>query len=80
MQRPELLLPAGNLQKLKIGLQYGGDAFYLGFAPFSLRANDNGFTKDDFLDIKDEDIKNIVKDKKSINFLISRKDFSSIKF
>ena len=50
MQRPELLLPAGNLQKLKIGLQYGGDAFYLGFAPFSLRANDNGFTKDDLIE------------------------------
>ena len=49
MQRPELLLPAGNLEKLKIGLMYGGDAFYLGFSPFSLRATDNGFTKDDLL-------------------------------
>lgn len=50
MQRPELLLPAGNLEKLKIGLQYGGDAFYLGFSPFSLRCNDNGFTKEDLLE------------------------------
>lgn len=48
-ERPELLLPAGNFSKLKIGLTYGGDAFYLGFTPFSLRCNDNGFTKDDLL-------------------------------
>lgn len=48
--RPELLLPAGNLAKLKIGLQYGGDAFFLGFSPFSLRCNDNGFTKDDLME------------------------------
>lgn len=49
LQRPELLLPAGNLEKLKIGLMYGGDAFYLGFSPFSLRANKDGFTKEDLL-------------------------------
>lgn len=46
----ELLLPAGNLSKLKIGLQYGGDAFFLGFSPFSLRCTDNGFTKEDLLE------------------------------
>ncbi len=50
MQKPELLLPAGNLQKLKIGLQYGGDAFFLGFSPFSLRSKKGGFTKDDLLE------------------------------
>jgi len=50
VKKPELLLPAGNLSKLKIGLQYGGDAFYMGFSPFSLRANGNGFTKDDLLE------------------------------
>lgn len=50
MQKPELLLPAGNLEKLKIGLQYRGDAFYLGFSPFSLRCKDGGFTKDDLLE------------------------------
>ena len=43
-------MPAGNLSKLKIGLQYGGDAFFLGFSPFSLRCNDNGFTKEDLLE------------------------------
>ncbi len=50
MERPELLLPAGNLEKLKIGLMYGGDAFYLGFSPFSLRAKKGGFSKDTLLE------------------------------
>lgn len=50
MNKPELLLPAGNLSKLKIGLLYGGDAFYLGFSPFSLRCKEGGFTKDDLLE------------------------------
>ena len=49
IKKPELLLPAGNLEKLKIGLAYGGDAFYLGFSPFSLRCNDSGFTKETLL-------------------------------
>lgn len=49
MSKPELLLPAGNLGKLKIALQYGGDAFYLGFSPFSMRAKSTGFTEEDLL-------------------------------
>ena len=39
-----------------------------------------GFRKEDFIKIKDEDIKDMVKDDKIRNFLISRKTFSSIKF
>lgn len=50
MKKPELLLPAGNLEKLKVGIEYGGDAFYLGFAPFSMRCTSTGFTKDDLLE------------------------------
>ena len=50
MQKPELLLPAGNLEKLKIGLQYGGDAFFMGFSPFGLRAKKGGFDKESFLE------------------------------
>ncbi len=49
-KRPELLLPAGNLSKLKVGLAYGGDAFYMGFTPFSLRCNDNGFSMDELVE------------------------------
>jgi U32 family peptidase len=43
---PELLLPAGNLDKLKVAYQYGADAAYCGVPRFSLRARENEFTLD----------------------------------
>ncbi len=46
MNKPELLVPAGNLEKLKIGLQYGADAFYLGMPSFSMRSRINNFTEE----------------------------------
>ncbi|EOQ96960.1 peptidase, U32 family [Leptospira wolbachii serovar Codice str. CDC] len=41
---PELLLPAGNLEKLEIAYLYGADAAYCGVPRFSLRARENDFT------------------------------------
>ena len=38
MNLPELLAPAGNLEKLATALAYGADAVYLGIDRFSLRA------------------------------------------
>ena len=38
MRRPELLIPAGNLEKLRIALLYGADAVYIGVEGLSLRA------------------------------------------
>lgn len=38
MKRPELLAPAGDLEKLKMAIQYGADAVYLGGEEFGLRA------------------------------------------
>ncbi|HWR38351.1 MAG TPA: U32 family peptidase [Patescibacteria group bacterium] len=43
MKRPELLAPAGNLEKLKIALAYGADAVYLGGKAFGLRAFSDNF-------------------------------------
>ena len=37
MNKPELLAPAGNMEKLKIALHYGADAVYLGGHSFGLR-------------------------------------------
>ncbi len=47
MNIPELLLPAGNLDKLKIALIYGADAVYIGAKYYSLRAQASNFTLDD---------------------------------
>lgn len=38
MNKPELLAPAGNLEKLKYAVMYGADAVYLGGKNFGLRA------------------------------------------
>lgn len=42
MNKPELLMPAGNIEKLKYAVTYGADAVYLGVVDFSLRAMRKG--------------------------------------
>lgn len=47
MYKPELLAPAGDLEKLKWAIIYGADAVYIGGPAFGLRANAQNFTIDD---------------------------------
>lgn len=42
--KPELLLPAGDMERLKIAFLYGADAVYIGGSSFGLRANAINFT------------------------------------
>lgn len=44
INKPELLAPAGDLERLKIALLYGADAVYCGGPSFGLRANAINFT------------------------------------
>lgn len=44
MNRPELLAPAGDLERLKWAIDYGADAVYLGGKQFSLRSNAKNFS------------------------------------
>jgi len=44
MQRPELLAPAGNMEKLRIAVHYGADAVYLGGQAFGLRNMADNFS------------------------------------
>lgn len=44
MNRPELLAPAGNMEKLKMAIIYGADAVYIGGAKYGLRAAAGNFT------------------------------------
>lgn len=39
IKKPELLAPAGNLEKMKWAIMYGADAVYFGGQNYSLRAN-----------------------------------------
>jgi putative protease len=47
MQKPELLAPAGNMEKLKIAIHYGADAVYLGGQAFGLRNMADNFSLDE---------------------------------
>jgi U32 family peptidase len=47
MNKMELLAPAGDLEKLKIAVDYGADAVYFGGDSFSLRAGADNFTLED---------------------------------
>ena len=47
LQKPELLAPAGNMEKLRMALLYGADAVYLGGKMFGLRAFASNFSTDE---------------------------------
>ena len=47
MHKPELLIPAGSLEVLKIAVIFGADAVYIGGEAFGLRAKARNFTKEE---------------------------------
>jgi putative protease len=47
MKKPELLAPAGNLEKLKTAINFGADAVYLGGSKLNLRAFADNFTDEE---------------------------------
>ena len=46
-KKPELLAPAGSLEKLKIAVRYGADAVFIGGQEFGLRSNAQNFSLDE---------------------------------
>lgn len=47
MQKPELLAPAGTLQRLETAVAFGADAVYVGGEAFSMRTASKNFSADD---------------------------------
>ncbi|EQC49345.1 peptidase, U32 family [Bacteriovorax sp. BSW11_IV] len=47
---PELLAPAGNLEKLKVAILYGANAVYLGGQKFGLRSAADNFTLEELVE------------------------------
>ena len=47
LKKPELLVPAGSLEVLKIAVTYGADAVYVGGESFGLRAKAKNFSMED---------------------------------
>lgn len=46
-KKPELLAPAGNMEKLKMAILYGADAVYLGGEAYGLRAQGGNFSREE---------------------------------
>ena len=53
IKKPELLAPAGNLEKMKMAVLYGADAVYLGGKAFGLRAFGGNFTYEELKEAVD---------------------------
>lgn len=77
MKKPELLSPAGDLERLKIALDYGADAVYVG-GLFNLRANTPNFSIDEL----EEGIKYAHKLKKkvyvTVNIVMHSKELKKV--
>lgn len=53
MRPIELLIPAGDLETLKVGVHYGADAIYVGGTFFGLRAKANKFDKEKLIEARE---------------------------
>lgn len=53
MNKPELLAPAGNMEKLKVAFIYGADAVYIGGSSYGLRAFAGNFSDDEIIEAVD---------------------------
>ncbi|MBU0673195.1 MAG: U32 family peptidase [Proteobacteria bacterium] len=76
--RPELLAPAGNLEKLKTAIHYGADAVYLGGQEFSLRAHATNFTNTEIDTAVAYAHTHGVKVYVTVNILAHHRDFASM--
>lgn len=78
MNKPELLAPAGDLEKLKYALLYGADAVYVGGKQYSLRANANNFS---LIELKEAAIYTHQLNKKiyvTVNIIFHDEDFNGL--
>lgn len=79
MKKPELLAPAGDLERLKIALLYGADAVYIGGPILGLRANAINFTLDDIKEGCDFAHKLGKKVHVTVNIVLHNKEIDHIK-
>ena len=50
-QKPELLAPAGDMERLKMAVLYGADAVYLAGTDFGMRAFAGNFTPEELREV-----------------------------
>lgn len=78
MERPEILAPAGNLEKLKMSVEYGADAVYFAGSQLGLRAGAQNFSKEDLKEAIDNCHQHGVKAYITVNIIAHDKHFEGI--
>jgi len=78
MKKPELLAPAGDMEKLQMAIAYGADAVYIGGKQFSLRANAKNFDLPELKQAIDYAHKHGVKVYISVNIFAHNQDFNGL--
>lgn len=77
--KPEVLSPAGSLEKLKFAVDFGADAVYLGGKLFNLRAKASNFTLEEIEEGIEYAHKRGVKVYITLNAFARNEDFKGIK-
>ena len=75
----ELLVPASNLEVLKVAVKYGADAVYIGGEMYGLRAKAKNFSKEDMIEGIDYCHKNGVKIFITANIMARNDDLEGVK-
>ena len=78
MNKPELLAPAGNLEKLKIAIDYGADAVYCGGHNYGLRSGADNFTLEELREAKNYAHKNNSNIYITVNMLPHNKELKDL--
>ncbi len=78
MSCPELLIPAGNLEKLRTAVLYGADAVYVGVEGLSLRAQQAEFGLEDLAQGTEEAHRQGVKVYGALNAFARNKDLENV--
>jgi len=78
MIRPELLAPAGDMEKLQMAIAYGANAVYVGGKEFSLRANAKNFDLPQLAQAIDYAHSKNAKVYVSVNIFANNRDFDNL--
>ena len=78
MKKPELLAPAGNMEKMKVAIHYGADAVYLSGKKFGLRAAAGNFSAEELKEGIEYAHEKSVKVYVTVNIFFHNMDFSDL--
>ncbi len=77
-EKPELLAPVGNFVNLKIAIDAGADAVYLGLKEFSLRSGNKNFELKDLYEVRERCQKSKIKLYLTINSIVYNEELEKI--